>query len=73
MRALVKKLLCSLALLAFVRGSGANFDADVLEAEVELEKRAAANTTTLKAPIIGVPSETWYVLLFSIKNAGAVV
>jgi hypothetical protein len=56
MRALAKKLFCSLVLLSLVRGSVANSDAEVLEEE--LEKRDTANTT-LKAPIIAVPSEHW--------------
>ena len=60
MRALVMKLFCSLVLLALVRGSVTSFDEDVLEEE--LEKRDTGNVT-LKAPIIGVVSEDWWVLL----------
>jgi uncharacterized protein involved in cysteine biosynthesis len=56
MRVLVKKLFCSVVLLARVRGSVASINGDVLAEE--LEKRDTGNTT-LKAPIIGVPSEDW--------------
>jgi hypothetical protein len=68
MRALAKKFFCSFALLALVRGSGTSFNEEVLEVEAELEKRATGNTT-LKAPIIGVPSEDWYGLPSPIREA----
>ncbi|PMD45912.1 acid protease [Hyaloscypha variabilis F] len=56
MRALVKKLLCSLVLPALVRG---NEPASIERGlEVELVERATENTT-LKAPIIAEPSEYW--------------
>jgi hypothetical protein len=58
MRALAKKLFCSLVVLALVQGSVASSDAEVLEEE--LEKKDTGNTT-LKAPIIAVPSEHWHV------------
>jgi hypothetical protein len=56
MRALVKKLFCSLGLVAWVRGSATSFNKDWVEEE--LEKRDTSNVT-LKAPIIGVVSEDW--------------
>jgi hypothetical protein len=57
MRALVKNILYSFALLNSVRGSGTNYVENGLEEE--LEKRDAGNTT-LAAPIIAVPSQHWY-------------
>lgn len=56
MRALAKKLLCSLVLVAWVRGSATSFDEDL--DEEELYKRDTGNVT-LKAPVIGVVSEDW--------------
>jgi hypothetical protein len=56
----MRALFCSLVLLALVRGSVASSDEEVLEGE--FEKRDTGNTT-LKAPIIAVPSEHWYVSL----------
>jgi hypothetical protein len=56
MRALAKKLFCSLVLVAWVRGSATSFDEDLVEEE--LDKRDTGNVT-LKAPIIGVVSEDW--------------
>jgi hypothetical protein len=54
MRALLKSF-CLIVMLGVVRGS-------LMEtSDVEVEKRETSNTT-LKAPIIAVPSEHWCVL-----------
>jgi hypothetical protein len=58
MGALLKKILCSLALLDLARGSETSSAEAALD--VGREKRDTGNTT-LKAPIIAVPSEHWYV------------
>jgi hypothetical protein len=65
MRALAKKLFCSLVLVAWVRGSATSFEEDLVEEE--LDKRDTGNIT-LKAPIIGVVSEDWWVLPLPIRN-----
>jgi hypothetical protein len=56
MRALAKKLFCSLVLVAWVWGNATSFDKDLVEEE--LDKRDTGNVT-LKAPIIGAVSEDW--------------